>query len=137
MKFLLIYVDDIILTGFPNAPFDTLLASLHKEFIVKDLGQLRYFVGIEVHNTNYGLLLTQSKYIHSVLDCVAMLDCKPSSAPIGSGSCLSVLDGDPLPALTIYHQVVSSLQYLTLTRLDITYAIQTCMSVMHWPTTIH
>lgn len=102
VMFLLVYVDDIILTGTPNAPFDSLLASLHTEFAMKDLGSLHFFLGIEVCRTDTGLLLTQSKYIHSILHRHAMLDCKPSSTPIAAGSRLSVLDGDPLPDPTVY-----------------------------------
>lgn len=56
--FLLVYVDDIILVGSPNAPFETLLASLHGKFFMKDLGPLYFFLSIEVHPTSEGLLLT-------------------------------------------------------------------------------
>lgn len=91
---------------------------------MKDLGPLHFFLGIEVHNMAQGLLLTQSKYIRSLLDSVAMFDCKASSTPVCSGSRLSVHDGDPLPKPSIYRQVVGSLQYLTLTQPDITYDVQ-------------
>lgn len=133
--FLLVYVDDIIIIDCPHAPFTSILASLHREFAMKDLGSLHYFLGIEVHKNADGLLLTQSKYIHSVLDRTNMLDCKPSSTPVNYGGHLSILDGNPLPDPSVFRQVVWSLQYLTLTRPDIAYAVQHICQLMHQPTT--
>lgn len=59
--FLLVYVDDIIITGTPGAPFSDLLESLNREFAMKDLGTLYYFRGIEASYTHDGMILTQSK----------------------------------------------------------------------------
>jgi hypothetical protein len=84
--YILVYVDDIILTGTPNAPFRHLLENLNKGFAMKDLGPLHYFLGIEAHSSADGLYLTQSKYIHELLSRNSMLDCKPASSPMTSGS---------------------------------------------------
>ncbi|PKH47874.1 hypothetical protein CRG98_050414 [Punica granatum] len=121
--FLLVYVDDIILTGTPGAPFQSFLAALHKEFAVKDLGPLHFFLGMEARSDSTRLYLTQSKYIHDILVRISMLDCKPISSPVATGSRLSLHDGHPFEDPSLYRSVVGSLQYLSLTRPDITYAV--------------
>uniref|UniRef100_A0A6J0PEB8 Uncharacterized protein LOC109505414 n=1 Tax=Elaeis guineensis var. tenera TaxID=51953 RepID=A0A6J0PEB8_ELAGV len=123
MVLLLIYVDDIILTGTSGAPFTSLLVDLSRKFVVKDLDPLHYFFGIEAVSNSYGLHLTQSKYIHDVLTHCAILDCKPLCTPIVAGSYLSLFDGDLFDNPSLYRSVVGSLQYLTVTKLDIAYVV--------------
>lgn len=65
--FLLVYVDDIILTGSPNAPISHILTQLQNEFDIKDLGDLHYFLGIEALPTSNGLLLHQAKFAHDII----------------------------------------------------------------------
>lgn len=120
---LFIHVGDIMLTRSHNAPFDNLLASLSREFSMKDLGPLHYFLSIEVHKQHDGLPLTQSKYIHNLLKWTPMLDFKSSSTQVCSRSHLSTYHSDPLPDPYEYCQVVGSLQYLTFTGPNISYAV--------------
>ncbi|PKI57099.1 hypothetical protein CRG98_022493 [Punica granatum] len=120
---ILVYVDDIILTGTPGAPFDSLMTALHLEFAMKDLGPLNYFLSMEATFDKTGLHLTQAKYIHDILLGSSMLDCKPISSPVASGARLSVHDGDTFEDPSLYQSVVGSLQYLTLTRPDIAFAV--------------
>lgn len=99
--FLLIYVDDIILTSTPNAHFSELLDSLHKGSPVKDLGLLIIFLVLRF------TILVQVSFLRSpstssLLDQVAMLDCKSSLSLVSSGSQLFVHDGQPLSELTTY-----------------------------------
>jgi histone deacetylase 1/2 len=70
--FLLIYVDDIIATGSSDRAITALLQDLNKYFSIKDLGDLHYFLGIEVKKIKNGLLLTQEKYATDILDRVGM-----------------------------------------------------------------
>jgi hypothetical protein len=74
--FLLIYVDDIILTSSSDYAISMLLKDFGDNFAIKDLGELHYFLGIEVKKISDGLLLTQEKYAHDLLAKVGMLDCR-------------------------------------------------------------
>lgn len=80
--YLLIYVDDIILTG-NNTEFISLFISrLHKQFAIKDLGKLNYFLGLEVSYITNGMFLTQAKYAHDILTRAGLLDVKPTLTPL-------------------------------------------------------
>ncbi|PKI69224.1 hypothetical protein CRG98_010361 [Punica granatum] len=93
LVYLLVYVDDIILTGTPGAPFHSIITALQREFATKDLGPLHFFLGMEARTDGTGLYLTQFKYIHDILAPTFMLECKPISFSISSGSRLSLHDG--------------------------------------------
>ncbi|PKI58839.1 hypothetical protein CRG98_020738 [Punica granatum] len=98
--------------------------STHRmEFAMKDLGPLHYFLGMEARTDGIGLYLTQSKYIHDSLAHTSMIECKPISSPVSLGSRLSLHNGDPFPDPSLYRSTVGSLQYLSLTRPDIAYAV--------------
>lgn len=64
--YLLVYVDDLILTGNQDAIVKSFIARLNKEFAIKDLGDLNYFIGLEVTYTNDGLFLNRSKYAREI-----------------------------------------------------------------------
>jgi histone deacetylase 1/2 len=82
--FVLIYVDDIIVTSSSDDAISILLRSLNENFAIKDLGDLHYFLGIEVKKTQNGLLLTQEKYATDILTKVGMVTCKPAPTPLSS-----------------------------------------------------
>jgi hypothetical protein len=65
--YVLVYVDDIIITSSSPAVVDALLSDLRSEFALKDLGSLHYFLGIEVKSTSDGLILSQEKYATDIL----------------------------------------------------------------------
>jgi len=73
--FVLVYVDDIIVASSTEQATSALLRDLKEQFALKDLGELHYFLGIEVHKTNGGILLTQEKYASDLLKRVGMADC--------------------------------------------------------------
>lgn len=75
--FILIYVDDIIAASSSQEAFQVLLQGLRKEFALKDLSELHYFLGIQVKDIRNGIILTQEKYTNDVLQRVGMKDCKP------------------------------------------------------------
>jgi histone deacetylase 1/2 len=116
-----------------------LLKSLNKNFAIKDLGDLHYFLGIEVTKTQNGLLLTQGKYAKDLLQKVGMHGCKPSPTPLSSTEQLSLTAGTPLGPddSTQYRSVVGGLQYLTLTRPDLSYSVNKVCQYLHAPTTEH
>ena len=124
---LLIYVDDIIITGSSSSLLHSFICVLSQQFAMKDLGKLHYFLGIEAKRTFTGLHLCQSKYALSLLSRTSMLEAKPCSTPVLAGSKLSLHDGDTLSDPSLYRQIVSTLQYLTMTCPNITYAVnQAC-----------
>ncbi|CAL9020273.1 unnamed protein product [Prunus brigantina] len=134
---LLIYVDDILITGNQSNKVQSLITSLSKAFAMKDLGPLSYFLGIEVTRMPTGLHLSQNKYTCDLLIRAHLQDSKPCATPVASGSQLSVMDGIPLSDPHEYRSVVGALQYLTVTRPDITYAVNQVCQHMHQPTTVH
>ncbi|KAK1660706.1 hypothetical protein QYE76_048865 [Lolium multiflorum] len=123
--YILVYVDDIILVSSSVTAADRLVSSLRTAFAVKDLGKLHYFLGLEVTHDDTGLTLTQKKYSEDLLRRAGMLQCKPAFTPMSVSDPLTSDDGTILSAedATEYRSVVGGLQYLTLTRHDISYAV--------------
>ena len=77
---LAVYVDDIIITGDDIVEIAQLKKKLSKEFEVKDLGQLRYFLGIEIARSPKGIVLSQRKYVLDLLSDTGMLGCRAKSS---------------------------------------------------------
>jgi histone deacetylase 1/2 len=102
---------------------------------VKDLGKLHYFLGLEVTHDDTGLSLTQKKYSQDLLRRAGMLQCKTASTPMSSSDKLTSVDGPLLSSeeATEYRSIVGGLQYLTLTRPDISYAVNRVCQYLHSP----
>ena len=137
--FILVYVDDIIVASSTRDATSVLLQDLNKELALKDHGDLNYFLGIEVNKVKNGILLTQEKYANDVLRRVGMMSCKQVSTLLSTSEKLSANEGSPLgPSdATNYRSVVGALQYLTLTRPDISYLVNKVCQYLHAPTTLH
>lgn len=90
---------------------------------MKDLGPLHYFLGMEVSRTPFAMYLAQSKYSLELLKKTNMIDAKTISTSISSGRRLSLYEGEAFSDGTSFCSVVSALQYLLFTRLDIAYAV--------------
>ncbi|XP_073357847.1 uncharacterized protein [Aegilops tauschii subsp. strangulata] len=121
--YLLLYVDDIILTASTVALLQRLTAHLRDEFALKDLGPLHYFLGIEVVRWPDGFFLHQQRYAHELLDRAGMLNCKPAPTPVDTKAKVSALEGSPASDAAFYRSIVGALQYLTLTRPNLQYAV--------------
>ncbi|GJW95117.1 ribonuclease H-like domain-containing protein, partial [Tanacetum coccineum] len=119
--YLLLYVDDIVLTASSETLLRQIIAFLHKEFSMTDLGSLNYFLGIFVSRDSTEMFLSQKKYIVEILERAHMVNCNPSRTPIDTESKLGS-DGDVVSDPTLYRSLAGSLQYLTFTRPDISYA---------------
>lgn len=119
---------------------DRQILQLRTAFVVKDLGALHYFLGIEVCSTpSHGLLLTQKKYALELLQRAVILKCKPANTPMTVTDKLSASEGvllSPQEA-THYRSVVSGLQYLMLTRLDLSFAVNKVYQYLHAPRCTH
>lgn len=137
--YLLVYVDDILITGTDSAALHSIIAQLQSVFAMKDLGELGFFLGMQAHRDSRGLHLRQSKYIIDLLHKSSMAGAKPYAAPTVSGSKLSAAAGEPLsdPDAATYRQVVGTLQYSTITRPDIAYSVNQLCQFMHSPTSAH
>jgi hypothetical protein len=124
MIYVLVYVDDNIVCNSIVEAGDKLLKDLSL-FAVKDLGNLSYFLGIEATFQDNGLLLTQHKYIGDLLLKANMVSCNPASTPIANTKKLSREEGTLLSDKdsTQYRSLLGALQYVTLTRPDIAYAV--------------
>jgi histone deacetylase 1/2 len=137
--YLLVYVDEIIVVSSSTAAIDRLIQQLRGSFALKDLGQLNYFLGIEVKFLNGGLLLTQRKYASELLRRAGLLKCGPSPTPMISSEKLSAMDGTPLSAdeSTRYRSIVGGLQYLTMTRPDLSFSVNKVCQYLHAPRSSH
>jgi hypothetical protein len=137
--FMLIYVDDIIVTSPSDDAIVALLRDLNKDFAIKDLGDLHFFLGIEVKKIQNGLLLTQGKYASELLDRVGMRDCKSAPTPLSPTEPLCLTGGTLLGPddNTQYRSIVGALQYLTLTRPDLAFSVNKVCQYLHAPTTEH
>jgi hypothetical protein len=135
--FLLVYVDDIIVTSNNMETIQTIITKLQADFAIKDLGSLSYFLGIQASRDSTGLHLRQSKYIQDLLTRASMVDSKPYRTPCTTGSKMSKFDGDALPNPSEYRQIVGALQYATLIRPDIAYSVNQLCQHMQCPTSTH
>lgn len=118
-----IYVDDLIIVGDSETKTEHVKGLLKKEFEMKDLGELRYFLGIEVIRTTNGIWLSQRQYALDMLSKYGMADCKTISMPFDVNVKLSAHAGDALENVTMYRKIVGSLIYLTITRSDLSYIV--------------
>jgi hypothetical protein len=135
--FVLIYVDDIIITTSKPESIDDLLLSLTHDFAVKDLGNLNFFLGIEVLSNPYGIILSQHRYIIDLLHRTKMSEAKPITTPMASTTSLSAFEGELFPDLTLYRSTVGALQYLALTRPDIAFTVNKLSQFMQKPLLPH
>ncbi|XP_022026580.1 uncharacterized mitochondrial protein AtMg00810-like [Helianthus annuus] len=133
---LLVYVDDIILTGNNETIISRFTFRLHKEFAIKDSSSLNYFLGLEVIHSSSGLFLTQSKYARDILSRAGLLEAKPVATPLSTSDVFSS-DGIPFHDPTYYRSLVGALQYLTITRPDLSYAVNQASQYLQNPTTSH
>uniref|UniRef100_A0A2N9G004 Reverse transcriptase Ty1/copia-type domain-containing protein n=1 Tax=Fagus sylvatica TaxID=28930 RepID=A0A2N9G004_FAGSY len=137
IAYLLLYVDDIVLTSNSTSILDHLILQLSQVFDIKDLGTLHYFLGIQVIRTPENLLLTQTKYASDLLIKHHMVDSKPAKTPCSPNTRLSLHEGDVLSDPHGYRSLVGALHYLTFTRPDISFAVHQVCQYMSTPTSTH
>ena len=135
--YMLVYVDDIILTGNNPTAVDHVVNNLSSTFALQDMGPLSYFLGIEVKSSGQDLVLSQKKYILELLQKAGLSQSKPVSSPCSTKAPLTLGDSPSFDNPVRYRQVVGALQYLTLTRPDIAFAVNKVCQFMHSPTENH
>uniref|UniRef100_A0A2N9F7S6 Integrase catalytic domain-containing protein n=1 Tax=Fagus sylvatica TaxID=28930 RepID=A0A2N9F7S6_FAGSY len=137
MILLLLYVDDMIITGDDHSGISDFKLFLHQQFEMKDLGHLSYFLGLEVSSDSTGYYLSQAKYASDLLSRAGLTDTKVVSTPLEMNARLTPLDGTPLSDATLYRQLVGSLVYLTVTRPDIAHAVHLVSQFLSAPHSTH
>lgn len=137
MAFLLLYVDDIILTTSSPGLLQSLTGRLHSEFAMTDLGTLSYFPGISFMSSSDGLHLSQRAYARDLLQHAGMAECHSTLTPVDTRAKLSATAGAPISDPSEYRSLVGALQYLTLTHPYLAYAVQQACLYMHDPRELH
>lgn len=135
--FLLLYVDDMILTGSDIQGISKVKQYLARAFEMTDMGQLSYFLGIEVSRSSSGYFISQMKYATEILRLPHFTDDKVCDTPLAVNTKLRTTDGELLSNPTLYRQLVGMLTYLTITRPDIAHAVHVVSQFMATPRSIH
>jgi len=134
---LLVYVDDLVLMGNNDEACGTFKRYLDACFRIKDLGPLKYFLGIEVARNAQGVFLNQRKYALELIDECGLLGSKPTDFPMETNHKLALSTSKPLYNAEQYRRLVGKLIYLTITRPDIAYAVHILSQFMQAPKAAH
>ncbi|XP_071740612.1 uncharacterized mitochondrial protein AtMg00810-like [Rutidosis leptorrhynchoides] len=137
VMYILVYVDDIIVTGNNPDVIERLVRQLGSTFALKDIGPLNYFLGVEIVPFGSDIILSQRKYILEISQRSGFSDCKSMPTPMATSNPLHLADNATFSDPVKYRQVVGALQYVTLYRPDIAYAINKVCQFMHAPTQNH
>ncbi|KAE8706487.1 Ras-related protein Rab5 [Hibiscus syriacus] len=135
--YFLVYVDDIILTGYNTVALDQFVPLLAKHFSLKDMGSLSRFLGIEVVPTSTGLFLFQAQYISHILSQFYMDGAKSVSTPMSTSNKIPPADPSSAVGVFIYRRLLGLLQYLNLTHPYISFAFNSLSKYMHGPLGSH
>ena len=135
--YLVVYVDDIVITGSDQDGIQKLKQHLFTHFQTKDLGKLKYFLGIEIAQSSSGVVLSQRKYALDILEETGMLDCKPVDTPMDPNVKLVPGQGESFGDPGRYRRLVGKLNYLTITRPDISFPVSVVSQFLQSPCDSH
>ena len=121
---IVIYIDDLIIIGDSDANVCDVKLLLKQKLEMKDLGELQYFLGIEVILSQSGIQLLERQYGLDIMSRYGMIECKPVLVPLEQNTKLSAYTNDPLEDVTTYRCIVRGLIYMTITRLDLRYSMR-------------
>ncbi|CAL2263146.1 unnamed protein product [Prunus armeniaca] len=136
LTIILLYVDDMIITGNDEEVICKLKHFLGNQFRIKDLKPLKYFLGVEVARSKTGISICQRKYTLDILEEAGLLGAKLAKVPMNPDITLSST-GELLKDPTRYRRLVGKLIYLTITRPEVTYAVNTLSQFMQEPKRQH
>ncbi|RVW35276.1 Retrovirus-related Pol polyprotein from transposon RE1 [Vitis vinifera] len=134
---LLVYVDDIIVTGNDEREKHELKQRLTTEFEMKELGKLKYFLGIEVAYSTQRIFISQQKYVTNLLAKTGKIGCKPVSTPMDPNHKLGEAKEEPVVDKRMYQRLVGRLIYVAHTRPNIAYSVSVISQFMHDPREPH
>ncbi|CAM8996792.1 unnamed protein product [Rhodiola kirilowii] len=137
LTFLILYVDDMLITGDDPQHIAFFKEHLNTQFLKKDLGPIWYFLGIKFSSTPEGFFISQEKYIRDLLDQASLSDQRTADTPMELNVHLRPTDGEPLEDPTHYQHLVGSLVYLGVTRPDISYHVHILSQFVSAPTHLH
>ncbi|KAJ9693611.1 hypothetical protein PVL29_009531 [Vitis rotundifolia] len=141
--YLVVYVDDIVITGSDQEGIQRLKQHLFNHFQIKDLGKLKYFLGLEIAQSSSGVVMSQRKYALDILEETGMLEYKPVDTPMDPNVKLVPGQGERLRDPGRYRRLVGKLNYLTITRPDISFPVSVVSQFLqspcdnHWDAVIH
>ncbi|KAL0378846.1 UNVERIFIED_CONTAM: hypothetical protein Sradi_3190100 [Sesamum radiatum] len=134
---LLVYVDDILIAG-PSMPdIQSVKSYLHNLFTIKDIGDARYFLGLEIARNSTGIYLAQTKYTQDIIKDIGLQHAKMVSTPFPQGLKLSSDSGSLLQQPDSYRRLVGRLLYLGFTRPDISHSVQQLSHFLNHPCEVH
>nr|XP_016468537.1 PREDICTED: uncharacterized mitochondrial protein AtMg00810-like [Nicotiana tabacum] len=142
----LIYVDDLLITGNDESLIKETKNVLHHKFKVKDLRELRYFLGIEIMRSRKRIVLNQRKYALQLVSDMGLGGTKPAATPVDLNQRFTSQEYDQhtgargdesLPDASAYQRIIGRLLYLTITRPDISYVVQTLSQFIQAPKRSH
>jgi hypothetical protein len=134
---ILVYVDDIVVASDNSAAVSTFIHMLNNKFQLKDLGQLKYFLGLEIARSELGISVCQRKYALDILETTGLLASKPAKVPMDPNVKFSKDSGQLLDDPTSYRRLVGRLLYLTISRPDISFVVQVLSQFMDKPRVPH
>jgi hypothetical protein len=137
MMILVLYVDDLLVTGTYASAISLVKDIFHDRFSMMDMGPLHFFLGLEISQDAFDIKISQAKYVRDLLDRFHMTYCKSTPTPFLSGIRLEYGWDTPLVDNTLYRKLVGSLLYLTHTCPDISYAIGEVSRYMQEPHDLH
>ncbi|XP_018625461.1 uncharacterized mitochondrial protein AtMg00810-like [Nicotiana tomentosiformis] len=146
MVIILVYVDDLLITGSNDQLITEAKEILHRQFKLKDLGELKYFLGIKILRSVIGVVLNQRKYVLELIYEMGLSGAKPAITPLENNIKLTSIAYDqasgstgdsPLEDVSAYQRLIGRLMYVTTTRPDISYVIHTLSQFMQHPKKSH
>lgn len=135
--YVLVYVDDLIISGNDHTTIQAFKTYLSQCFHMKDLGTLKYFLGIEVARNPTGISLCQRKYALDIISEVGLLGAKPAPFPLEPNHKLTLAQGAYLSAPDKYRRLVGRLIYLSVTRPELSYCVHVLAQFMQNPREEH
>lgn len=133
----LVYVDDLIVTGSTSEVMTTFRTYLSKCFHMKDLGVLKYFLGIEVARNSTGIYLSQRKYTLDIITETGLLGARPAAFLLEQNHKLALSTSPLLPNPEKYRRLVGRLIYLAVTRPELSFSVHTLAQFMQSPRDDH
>lgn len=121
---LLVYVDDVLLTSNNLDEIQILKKFLDDQFTIKDLGEAKYILGLEIATSQRGISINQRKYALDILEDSSFSGCKPVAFPMDSTFKLKSEDCNILSDPSTYRRLIGRMIYLTITRPDLAYSVQ-------------
>ena len=135
--YLIVYVNGIVIMGNDQDGIQRLKQHLFNHFQTKNLGKLKYFLGIEIAQSKFGVVMNEGKYALEILEKTVMLDCKPVDTLMDLNVKLLPGQGEPLHDPGRYGQLGGKLNYLTITRPDISFLVSVVSQFLQSPCDSH